>query len=433
MAEDGRPQASAWGWALVLVASLQLLTTAGTWVVTDQAEALFTARRLLTAGTLDLAPDGAKAPRQIPWAPGSAGKPLRSRLLPLPALSLTPLLWLDRRLGLEDPTDYGRVVHLQGHLFVLATLALLGFAVKRAGGEDSGAAMAVVLAGLAWPVWMASRNGGAEPILALLVMIVASLGPDGADLRGELPLAARGAALALLSWTNPSGSVLAVALAAASWWPGREPRRSVLWLCFGTATGIASVMVLWNALRHGSPLLGGYHLVTNGDYFLATSPLRGGADYARSCLEQGPFLLSLALLGAASRGRRSRRELVSPFLLLLAVTALFATYYSPEPERRLAAVWPVFGLSLGRGWPALGWRSPAAQLTLAAAGLLGFHFFFQAAGHYYPGPGNLYYPGVLWVKLALDHGLSLIWALPVLLLSATSLLSGERVFALVRG
>src|SRR4029453_3770865 len=73
-------------------------------------------------------------PARAALAAGRAGQALAHpappphRLPPGPALTLVPLLVLDRLLGWEDARDYGRLVHLQGHLFVLAGLALVALA-----------------------------------------------------------------------------------------------------------------------------------------------------------------------------------------------------------------------------------------------------------------------------------------------------------------
>src|SRR6185436_1736568 len=119
-----------WLWALALVASLHLLTTAGAWYVTDHAEYLFVARRLLEHGTFDLASPGVRRVEMLPWLVQGRGDTLRTRLLPGTPLTLVPLLAADRALGLEDPRQFGRLVHLQGHLFVLAGLFLVGRAIR---------------------------------------------------------------------------------------------------------------------------------------------------------------------------------------------------------------------------------------------------------------------------------------------------------------
>jgi hypothetical protein len=424
------------GWlpALGLVACLHLLTAAGTWVVTDQAEALFTARRLVTHGTLDLAEDGARPLPELPWVRGVPGRPLRSRLLPLHALSLVPLVWLDRLLGLPDPVRNGGLVHLQGLLYVLATLALLAFAVRRSTGSDAAATLAVVLTGLCWPVWMVSHDGGAEPVLMLLVMIVVGLGPDGADLPGSAPAAARLVACLLLPWTNPVGGALAGALALAAWTTGRESRAGAVAVTAGALLGILSAAGLWNLWRNGSLLVGGYQpWAGSRGFFLARNPLLGVADHVGAALRQAPLLFLGLPLVAWMRGRGTARDLVTPGLLFAAVVALFATFYHPEPARRLAPVWPVFGLALGRGVASLRLPRPLPQAAIGLALLTGCFWFVASFGRYYPGPAGLFYPGVLWVKLALARGWSPLWLLPVALLGAGALASLERAFAVVAG
>src|SRR5262245_18340695 len=91
-----------WLWALLHVASLHLLTTAGGWYVTDHAEYLFVARRLLDHGSLDLAVPGAGRVASLPRVVTGPGGTLRSRLLPATPLTLVPLLAADRALGFQD-------------------------------------------------------------------------------------------------------------------------------------------------------------------------------------------------------------------------------------------------------------------------------------------------------------------------------------------
>ena len=425
-----RTPAAVW-WALILVSAVHLVTTAGTWIVTDQAEALFTARRLITDRTLDLAPASDAHVPALPWLQAEPGQPLRTRLLPGTAVALVPLLLLDRLLGWEDAVNYGRLVHLQGHVFVLAGLALLGGAVWRAYGSASAAAAVVALTGTAWPVWQVSKRGGAAPILFFLMCVFAAAGhaaPDRApSRRAEI---VRAACCALLPWVNPAGTVLSAALVIATWLEGRR----VLPLFAGAVLGNASLVLLWNQLYHGHWWLGGYGSAHLGheDWFGSVSFLQGLLRHVRAFLRQAPWLVLPALWFALRGGPEGRRRLILPATITAALLAVFATFYAPEPARRLSVVCPLWAMAVGWGWSRARWRHPWPLVALAGAGLLGFSWFMLDEGRYYAGPGGLFYPSVLWVKLALDGAPLWKTVLPVALLFAIATVSAQKVAAALR-
>lgn len=416
------------------MAAVHLLTTAGTWIVTDQAEALFTAKRLITDHTMDLAP--VSDPRQpaLPWLQAEPGKPLRTRLLPGTAIALAPLLLLDRILGWEDAGDYGRLVHLQGHLFVLGGLALLGRAAWRTGGSAAAAAAVIVLTGTAWPVWQVSKRGGAAAILFFLMCLFVAAGAGHRTRRSDW---VRAASCALLPWVNPAGTVLSAALVVATWIQARYAageRPRVLPLAVGCVAGNASVVVLWNQLYHGHWWLGGYggaHL-GHETWFGAVSFAQGLLLHVRSFLWLAPGLILPAIGFAARDGREGRRQLVVPGTLSAVLLALFATFYAPEPARRLSVLCPLWAMVVGWGWSRTRWRYPWPLVLLAAAGLVGFYWFMVDEGRHYPGPGGLFYPSVLWVKLALDQAPPWKTALPVAVLVAVGAIAAGRVAAALR-
>lgn len=431
-------------WAVALVAAVHLLTTTGAWIITDQAEALFTARRLLSDGTLDLAPASAPRVSALPWLRAEPGHALRTRLLPGTAVTLAPLLALDRALGWEDPEQYGRLVHLHGHLFVLAGLALLGLAVWRRGRSAQAAAATVVLAGLSWPVWQVSKRGGSAPVLFFLAALFVSAGAAAAG-RRRPPAAdlVRAAACALLPWVNPAGSVISAVFAGATWLEGfyarrlgseRGERPRVWPLAAGCAVGNATVIVLWNQLYHGHAWLGGYGAAHLGhESWFGVAPLfTGFLARAWEFLRLGPWLVLPALWFAWREGAPGRPHLILPVLLSAALFALFATFYDPEPARRFSVLCPAWAVALGWGWARTRWRYPWNLLALVGALVLGVSWFLLEEGRYYAGPGGLFYPSVLWVKRAIDGAPLWQTALPVGALLLLAAVAADRVASTMR-
>jgi hypothetical protein len=424
---------SRWRWSLVLVASLHLLTTAGVWTNTDKAEDLLTARRLLDRGTFTLAEPGVTRVPEALWLWAPPGETLKPRLFPLSALTLVPLLFLDRVLGLETPRQYGRLVHLQGHIFVLGALALLGMAVRRWGGSPRAAAATVVLVGTLWPVWAISRRGCAEPIMAFLIalyLLGTAAYPGPSSRRADL---ARALACFLLAWTNPTGPFLAGALIGADvlvrFLQASERAKHLLPPVLATIAGNLSVLVLWNLLFHGS-LWGGYaryDMVRFG----VRSPLEGIVIYVGQSLPQVFVLIGVVAAGLVACRGRWASLLAHPVALLGVVLAVFSTHYVPEPVRRLSVVWPAWGLAAGRTWDPLSWRRPWPQTLLAVGALVGFYWFMVHDGRHYQGPGGLFYPGVLWVELAVAGRPLWVWALPVAVLLGVLVVSASKVWRLL--
>jgi hypothetical protein len=194
----------AWRWAALLIVSIQLLTLAGTWYIVDHHEVLYMARRLLHQGTFTLWRPGEPPAPFNRWDPDG---PTRSRFLPTTSLTVVPLLALDEALGWDDPRHFGRLVHLQGELFVLATLLLLAAALRRDGASPRAVALAVVVTGLSGPLWLISRRAGPEPILALLVCAFVAAGTRrGAEAGGGRGVQA--AVCAALPWVHATGPVM---------------------------------------------------------------------------------------------------------------------------------------------------------------------------------------------------------------------------------
>jgi hypothetical protein len=428
-----------WLWALLLVASIHLLTTAGAWYVTDHAEYLFVARRLLDHGTFDLAPAGVRRVEMLPWLVPGDGETLRTRLLPATPLTLVPLLAVDRAFGLEDPRQFGRIVHLQGHLFVLAGLFLLGRTVRRLGGSDAAAASAVLLAGVCWPVWLVARRIGPEPMLFFLVCAFLAAAPRAEAGPRKAAAGLRPAVCAFLPLVHPTGTVIGLTLLAAGFvdaWLDDGAQvgdrvRSLAWAVGGLALGLAGVVLCWNGLYHGDWYRGGYGPYATAPFFGVREPLAGLMLHLRALALEGGVVLTVAFAGMRVAGRPRAFGLTSALGLTTALLLLFATFYQPEPARRLVVVWPCWALIVGRTWDRLRLRGPAAQALLAAAFLVGFYWLIWNEGRHHPGPGGLFYPNILWVKLLVAGAPA--WRLfPVAVLSLLLFVSAARTSGLLR-
>ncbi|MCM2255615.1 MAG: hypothetical protein NDJ94_08075 [Vicinamibacteria bacterium] len=403
--------------ALAAVAAVQLATLPDSWIVTDQGEALLSARRLLDAGTLTLADAGATKVPEAPWARIVAGEPVRSRLLPGTTLLLVPLLALERALGMGGGggADFGVLVDAQGALCLLAALGLLHLALARRGIDDAAAATALAVLGLSWPAWMVAHRGGPEPaLLALAAAFFAAADPR-----------ARGLVLAALPWFNPSGSVLACGLAAGRWAEQDGGLRARTWACrhelVSLIGGQALVTTAWNVGYHGHWLEGGYHLVSGRSAFGVVPPAEGLLRHATALLLDAPALVALAALGVRASGA------VTAGIVLALHLVFFATYEFQEPARRLAPTLAVLAPLAAAGASRLAPALRAAAVALAAgAGLL---HFFQAEGRALAGPHGLFYPSIVWVESWIAHQGTLVALLPLLVTTALAVLVGARLLA----
>jgi hypothetical protein len=411
-------QGGAWHPALAVVVLLYALTLPLTWLFTDQAEMLLSARRLVEQATLTLADDGSRPVEAAPWAPRRAGEPVRSRLHPGTPIVLAPLLLLDKALGLDDPANLGTLAHLQGLVFTSAAFAVAGAALAGLGVGAASIAMALLLAGCSWPAWQMARNGGSEPILALLLAAHVAAGALANHAREPWHLIApRVLALVLLPWVHPTGAVLAVALALAAL-PPRGTRRVGAALLGAAAAGCLSVALVWNLGFHGSLVAGGYTLVGGERFFGATNPALGLLRMLRAFALLAPFPLALLVLAVRRMPDLRRAELRDPLVMLGALLLLFASYYQHDTARRFSIVLPSLVLPMALAADEVRWRFPARHVIVGLGLVVGSAWFVREAGHYYPGPDGLFYPSVVWVKLAIDRGLSAAWGLPVACLVA---------------
>jgi hypothetical protein len=420
------PVRTAWKTAWLLVASLHLLTTPGTWLEMDQGEYLLSAERLVHRGTFTLAEVGEK----MPWA-GYARldprQPVRLRMQPAAALALAPLVALDEALGFGSPGTDGRLVHLQGHLFVLLALALLGLAIEVAGAGPSAAALAVAATGFAWPVWSASANGGAEPILMALCaayLLGGELSRRGGERRGTW---LRAVSLFLLPWAHASGPFVAAALVAgeAAFGLLRRPRE-LAWLSCAFVLGLGSMILLWNWGYHGNWWAGGYALANRHHLVGGRAFGPGLARYLWASIPDGPVPVLLAAWSLRARPW-ARQAALTVTLMAIILSVLFAQEPVYNPSRRLAVLWPAVGLAAAQGFDALAPGLLTSRLLLAASGLTSFYWFIEQSGRYYLGAGGLFYPAVLWVKQLIDTGPSVVTLAPPLTLLAALVAFSRRV------
>ena len=423
----GRP-----AFAVAFVACLHLLTLPGTWLGTDQGEMLLTAQRLVEHRTPTLADDGRLPVPGAPWATHRTGEPVRSRLHPATPVLLAPFLLLDRALGYRHPLRDGHVVYLQGLACVAGALALLGFFLRSMGAPEGDASLAILFVGTSFPLWTASRTGGAEPILALA--LIAFAGASEVAFQAGMPrkfLALRVTCLLLLPWIHPTGFVLAPVLAGAEALR-RGPRRATALIVSSGLLASPAFSVLWNYGYHGQLLAGGYSQA-GGWVFFNTNPFYGAWTLVRDLLRDAPFAVALPILVAIRAAGRARAAWWLPAITLAVIVALFASLFEREAWRRFAPAMPLLGLPLGLGWSRLEWPLDRARLLAFVSIAWSVQRLLAAMGAYYPGPDGLFYPAVVWFKLAIDEGWSASWALPVAGLLIALVVLWRRVFPVAAG
>jgi hypothetical protein len=281
---------------------------------------------------------------------------------------------------------------------------------------------------------MVARDLGSEPILVTLVCAFLAAATRTDRVQAGMQIAVCSA----LPWVSPVGSVIGLALAAATLLDAFLDARAaggriarLTWApALGLALGVASVALVWNRLYHGEWWLGGYAVYTPRP-FGVLHPAEGLARHLQALALEGGLVLFPAAVGLLATGAPRRHGVTLPLVLTGALLALFATFHQPEPARRFVVVWPAFGAIVGRTWDRLKLPAPAPQALLAAAGLLGFYWLIRSEGRRYPGPGGLFYPNVLWVERLLS-GASLWQLLPAAVLVASGLLAGARTWQLLR-
>jgi hypothetical protein len=419
-----------WGAALLLVVAVHLLVTLGTWLPMDQGEYLFAAERLLDARTFTLAAAGSGRLARIPWVPVDPAQPVRFRMLPVTPIALAPLVAIDRALGFGGPEKTGLVSHMQGHVFVFAALALLGIALRTAGASPKAQALAVASTGLAWPVLFVSRRAGAEPILLAWTALFL-LGGELVRREGRRAgHALQCSSLLLLPWTHATGPSIGATLVAseALYGLGRARWRHLLALVVAFVIGEASFVGIWNAAYQGNWWAGGYAPFYATHAMLATRPfLPGFAEHLGSLLLEGPVPVLCALAAVSARAPVERRPLIVATVLSVLLSLFFATFHQAEPTRRLAVVWPVWGLAAGLALDRMALGGASSRLLVPAGGLVSFYWFLTIEGRYYLGPGGFFYPSVLWVRQLIELGPSVATLAPPVALVVLLVFAARRV------
>lgn len=424
---------ASWRWALVLVACLYLSTAHARWLLGDHAEMIVMAHRLVSVGTFTLAPDGQPV-AELSWHPAT-----RARFFPGTAVALSPFALIDHLAGFYRQPDLGRLVHLGGLSYTLLGLALLGASVRRAGGSDAGAVMAVLLLGTSWPLWQIARNGGAEPVLVALIALF---------LWGSVThsASARVWACLLLPWTHPTGTFLALTLALvepAAWngvaagprgWPGPARLRHVAVALLAAA----SVALLWNLGYHGHLRAGGYAAAQVERLWFVRPFWQELFDaYLSQCLLMVPLLLLVACAALLA----DRARLSGAFWLALAplgVIAVFFSIFTPtvgqDPERRLSMTWLGFALLLGLGWERLKLSRALASWMVALNVALALYWFRLREFTHYSGPrgtGRLI-PDTAWLTWWAEGKPAWLWSGYLVVLAVLALVALTRLATVMR-
>ena len=404
------PPSPSWLNALALVLALHLLTTAGTWWITDHGETLASAHQFLWAGRLDLRDLG---PGWETWDRITAARrSTASRFPPLTSLSLVPFLLVDHALGWRTPEAL-RFVHLQGHFFVGLSLLLAGRFIARTSGRASTAALAVMLLGLNWPVWMIARRLGPEPILLALLTAFVTGGK-----RSRL------VSMLLLPWVHASGPLLAL---GALCWLAMEERgtqdASFRLAALGFVAGSLSVAFLWNLPVHGHVLLGGYSSFQNDPFFSLRNPIVGALGMVLPMIAWNVSLAGLTIRGGT-------RALTQTIALFLPVIVFFGLFSSPEPERRLAPLILPWGiLVMARMFPPSPPVSMGLCATALASGVLGLSRDFVAMVG--TPIGVFSGPHLLLLRLAFVEGHPKVAGGWLLLLLTLAFVAGSRALGLI--
>ncbi len=414
--------------ALLVVLGAFVLTGPGRWTLTDQKERLYTAQRILEAGTIELADPGAGGVAAVPWVEATAGGHLRTRHHPLTSVTLVPLLAIDRAFGWSGDPEWGRIVHWQGVLVVSLTLVLAGLVATACGATPGGAGVAMIAIGLAWPVWHVARAGGPEPWLGFFV--VTALAAD--VFRARFPRRAAAVQFAsnlFLPWTHPTGVLLSAGNVVASVLSTRgraiQRLRSAGPGLAGALVGCLGVVLLWNHLYHGNWLAGGYGLYPAQNSLAAVSLANGFWHHARVVLPQLAVVVVVIIVGRP-RGVPTA-VWAYPVVALSVLLVFFSAFSHPEPERRLAAAIPAWVPAVALAWSRWSERYRRPPLLAATSFALGLHHFMGFVGRYLEGPGGQLYPDAFWVGWIIRGAPVAQWSAPVLLALASISVGAARL------
>jgi hypothetical protein len=398
-------------WAVLLVTALHLLSTSGTWWITDHGEILAVADRFLTTGQFDLKDLG---PGWAEWTRIAAARgSFTTRFLPLSILVLVPFLALDHLFGWRDPAAFN-FVYFQGHVFVGMGLGLAGRFAARASRSAAAGALCVLLLGLNWPVWMIARRMGPEPVLFALLAVFGTGGTRW-----------RALALVLLPWVHATGPLLGLCALLWLWTSEGTTAGASMRILLGAWTlGAGSVALFWNLPVHGNAFLGGYGRFATDSPFEIGNPVHGVATVL------GPMLawtLPLGLLTIRS-GKIARFQTLALWLPAISFFGIFshpALLPNPEPERRFAPILVLWAIAclppLSRLRPKFG---AGLALVSLASGVIGLSSDFVDT---VATPLGVFSgPLLMFVRLAFVKGHPGLAAAWVLLLGSAIVITGSR-------
>lgn len=212
--------------------------------------------------------------------------------------------------------------------------------------------------------------------------------------------------------------------------PGPSRRATILW----PLTLVAAAHLLTTP--------GQWLLTDHAEYIVVADRLVGRGSLHVSEPGEAPPR-ELPWLAPARPGEPLRSRLLpltsvalAPFVLadralVGAMVLVFATFPQPEPTRRMAAAWPAWGMAAGRMPSHLRLRLAARQAVLALAAVVGFNGFWNAEGRYHAGPGGLFYPSVVWVRLWIASAPAWQFALPCAALVVALVIAAARTSRLL--
>ena len=362
-------------------------------MLTDQMERLYTAHRIIEAGTLELADPGTERIAYVQWVPPTSGGHFRTRHHPLTTVTLVPLFAIDRAFGWERGSRVGTSRSLAGSRGGEPGIGsggtdrngLRGFAGRRRYGDNRDRPRMACLVhrsfrwtrtlarplrghgyggrGLPWPLSASSGGGPGRFECSPAVDSPNRRASGGLQRRRVDPIDARA----------PDG-------------PPSLGRAALA----GALAGSLSVVYLWNHLYHENWLAGGYGLYPAQNSLAAVWLGKGLWAHARILI---PQLAVVIVVIAVGRPRGMPTAVWAyPAVALSVLFVFFSAFSHPEPARRLAPAFmpwvPAVALAWSR-WPDRYGRPPPHRSRLACPRPPSLHGFRRPLSRR---PGRVYLP-----------------------------------------